>query len=249
MCYNIQQKQKKIRKYLSDIKMIEDTNTENLTFDYHTVSGFVHPELLVVASNEPKKIQFFKWGLVPSWCRDEDKAKEIATMTLNARSETVFEKPSFKSISNKRCILPVDGFFEWHTIGKNKYPYFIYLKSKNPLLMGCLYDTWVNKETGEVINGLSIVTTEANELLEKIHNTKKRMPLILPEENTATWLDLKTPKEDLQNLMIPFDFKLMGAHTISKRITDRNQDPNVPEVTEPFNFPELCQPTNIDLNF
>lgn len=235
MCYNIQQKERKIVKYLLDRGMvIRDGRSDSEIYkEYHTVSGFTHPNLVVIESNN---IQMFNWGLIPSWCKDEVKAKELAVMTLNAKSETVFEKPSFRSILKKRCVLPVDGFFEWQTEGKNKFPYFIYLKSEEPLFLGCLYDTWVNNQTGEIINGFSIITTEANELLAEIHNTKKRMPLILNEDKISKWNDVNTTKEDLQTLMVPYDSSLMGAHTISKRITDRSQNPNVPEVIEPFSY-------------
>ncbi len=247
MCYNLQQQEQKIKKYLIVKGLIQPGQYR--IDDNFMASGFVHPQLAAIATDEPKELQNFKWGLIPSWCKDEKQAQELGAMTLNAKAETVFEKPSFRSILTKRCILPVDGFFEWLTIGKNKYPHFIYQKSNDPFFMGCLYDTWVNKETGGVVNSLSIITTEANELLSKIHNTKKRMPLILPEDRIGNWLDLKSSKSELQQLMAPFDTNLMEAHSISKRITDRSQNPNVPEVTEPFNYPELCQQENMNLNF
>jgi putative SOS response-associated peptidase YedK len=161
-------------------------------------------------------------------------------MALNAKAETIFEKPMFrKPIMSKRCVLPVDGFYEWREIAKVKYPYYIYPKDGGPFTFGCIYDTWTNKETGELINSFSIVTTEANEVMAMIHNSKKRMPLILSDEAWHRWLDPKTSKEELQSMLKPSPSAILNYHSISKDISYRNRDTNCPEIQTEVLYPEI----------
>lgn len=207
---------------------------------FYAVSGFSHPNLPVITSERPEEIQLFKWGLLPSWTKDEVQAKTFASNNLNARSETVFEKPSFRSVKRKRCLIPCTGFYEWRDVNKKKYPHFISLKNEEVFSLGGLYDTWVNKETGEILNTFSIITTEANPLMAKIHNTKLRMPFILPKELEDEWIKSDAPESYLKDLMKPLDESLMQAHTISKRITSRTENPNDPETLKPFDYPELA---------
>lgn len=207
----------------------------------YQVSGFLRPKLSVIRSDNRELIKLSTWGLIPSWVKDEKQAGEMMAMTLNAKSETVFVLPSFKnSIRQKRCLVLVDGFYEWRTIKKNKYPHFIYLKNKEPFAFGGIYSDWVNKSTGEIINTFSIITTKANPLMEKIHNTKMRMPLILVKETEKDWLNPDLNEGQITELMQPFDESFMVAHTISKLITSRAENPNQPAVQERFEYPELA---------
>ena len=164
----------------------------------------------------------------------------MRTNTLNAKSETIFEKPSFRSsIGSKRCLLFVKGFYEWRDYNKKKYPYYIHLKNQSVFTFGGIYESWVNKSTGEIINSVSIITTEANPLMAEIHNSKKRMPLILNGAAMNKWIDPKIDKETITQLMKPFDESQMTAHTISKLITSRSENPNQEKVKEIFEYPEL----------
>jgi putative SOS response-associated peptidase YedK len=237
MCYNLSAKQHILelqKKY--GVKPIEGFNEHG----YYQVSGFSHPKLLVLAEEHPKEFEEMKWGLIPSWTKDEEKAKEFQNMALNAKAETIFEKPMFRrSILNKRCILPVDGFYEWREIAKVKYPYYIYPKDKGLFSLGCIYDTWTNKETGEIINSFSIVTTEANEIMAMIHNSKKRMPLILSDTDWQLWIDPKTTKEVLQTLLKPAPNDILRYHPISKAISSRRIDSNYPEIQEELIYDEI----------
>jgi putative SOS response-associated peptidase YedK len=166
----------------------------------------------------------------------------MRTNTLNAKSETIFEKPSFRaSIGNKRCLLFAKGFYEWRDYEKKKYPYYIHLKNQPVFTFGGIYESWVNKNTGEIINTTSIITTEANPLMAEIHNSKMRMPLILTGENMHKWIDPSISKEETVALMKPYDESLMAAHTISKLITSRTENPNQPNVKEEFAYAELPQ--------
>lgn len=150
-------------------------------------NGFVHPYTPIITDEDQKLIQHYKWGLIPFWAKDT----KIANNTLNARIETITEKPSFRNSVNKRCLVISDGFFEWQWLdskGKQKQKYLISLPDDGLFAFGGIYSQWTNKSTGEIINSYSIVTTAANELMSEIHNTKKRMPIILTKENERDWL-------------------------------------------------------------
>lgn len=169
------------------------------------ISGFAHPLLPVITQEEPARIQLFKWGLIPAWAK-EDRADELAKMTLNAREDTIFEKPSFRdSIGTQRCLLLVDGFYEWRHEGKQKIPYFIAFPNGKPFSLGCIYAVWKGQPT------FSIVTTKANPLMEYIHNTKKRMPLMLSHEEERRWINPELTKTEIKELMQPLDEDAMKA--------------------------------------
>ncbi len=239
MCYNVSYMEKRAARVAQHY---DATFEAEIDFNEKFVaSGFTHPYLFVITSEEPKYIKPYRWGLIPNWCKDEQQATEISLQTLNAKAETVFEKPSFRhSIYSKRCIVIVNGFYEWRTGGKNKYPYYIHLKEQEFFSLGGIYENWINKNTGEVLNTFSILTVPANPLMQKIHNTKKRMPLIIPIEKEKEWIKSDLDKTRIQQLLLPFDENKMEAYTISKRITDRTRDNNVPEVLQPFEYPELA---------
>ena len=207
----------------------------------YNISGFTHPAMHVIAIDKPDEIVLMKWGFIPNWCKDELQAHKFADTCLNARAETIFEKPMFKgSIMSKRCILPLSGFYEWREVNKKKYPYYIYPSHSKLFAMGCIYDTWTNKETGEIINSFAIVTTEANEVMAMIHNKKKRMPLILSQDARKLWLDTKASKEDIVSLFKPSPNEILSYHTISKDISDRRIDSNYPEIQDEVIYPELA---------
>jgi putative SOS response-associated peptidase YedK len=206
---------------------------------YHS-SAFRTPVHPIITNEAPDRIQFFSWGLIPFWVKDEAKARKIVFNTFNARAETIFEKPSFKfSINKKRCLVLVDGFFEWHEAKGNKYPYHIRLTDSEAFALAGIWETWENKKTGEQKNTFSIITTTANPLLERIHNTKKRMPMILKTEDEERWLDNTLTPEDIKSILIPFDENALEAFTVSKLISSRSQNTNVPEVQKKVEYDEL----------
>lgn len=143
-------------------------------------NGFTFPETAVILNSDPDKVDLASWGLMPHWAKQDFKRAN----TLNARIETIAEKPSFRSYAGNRCLVPVTSFFEWQWLdekGKEKQKYEISTGGK-VFAMGGIY-----AERNGVIT-YSIVTTEANELMAEIHNTKKRMPLVLTPENREYWL-------------------------------------------------------------
>ena len=204
------------------------------------ISGFEFPKLLVITNQHPDRLQGFAWGLVPHWVKSESQAREIRAHTLNARSDTVFTKPSFRNaIRERRCLVPADGFYEWREVGGKKYPYYIYLKTREIFSFAGIWEEWTDRLTGEVLRTFSILTTDANPLMEQIHNTKKRMPVILPREREREWIKNGLGGEEIVALTKPIDDTLMDAHPISKLINSRSLNRNVAAIQENYNYPEL----------
>jgi putative SOS response-associated peptidase YedK len=214
---------------------------ENVPFktQYH-VSSFDLPKLPVITNEQQKQIQLFTWGLIPFWVKDKQTAEEIRLKTMNARAESIFEKPSFRhAAEQKHCLVLTDGFFEWQEYEGKNYPYYIRLKNHEPFAMAGLWDSWIDPETTEVLQTYAVITTKANPLMEQIHNKKKRMPVILPKNHERDWVDSSLDKQAVEALLVPYDEHLMEAYTISRLITSRQRNPNNPEVLQPFTYPEL----------
>jgi len=152
------------------------------------INGFEHLPSPIILKNTPQIITtHFSWGLLPYWSKDID----FRNNTLNARLETISEKPSFREIINNRCLVIATAFYEWHWLdekGSKKQPYIIYAEEEVFAMAG-LYSDWINPQTGEIMFTFTIVTTEANATMQYIHNHKKRMPIILKKEDENAWLD------------------------------------------------------------
>ena len=165
---------------------------------------------------------------------------------MNARGETIFEKPSFRDAAkNNRCIIYIDGFYEHHHFKNNTYPFFIQKKDKNPIALAGLWSEWINSKTGGKINTFSIVTTEGNSLMSKIHNNPKlkgpRMPLILPEEIEEKWLNPIIEELDIhliQDLIQSYPADELKAHTVNK-LRGKDYKGNVEEISEEVIYKEL----------
>jgi putative SOS response-associated peptidase YedK len=213
---------------------------KGFSFDpVHYVSGFSFPLMPVVIAAPTAEIRLLRWGLIPSWTHDSEQAGQMRPLTLNARSESVFEKPSFrKSVFSRRCLVPSDGFFEWQTVGDKKIPWFVTAKEPGLFSFGGIWDQWENPG-GEPEITFSILTTEANPLMAEIHNSKKRMPLILPPEVEYNWLDPSFPADQIKKLMVPFPESALKAWTISNLITAKGANPNTPDVKKPFSWSQV----------
>ena len=206
---------------------------------YH-INGFDFPRMPVITMHEPKKVQAYLWGLIPHWVKSLADAQKLRAQTLNAKSETIFEKPAFRTyIQQNRCLVITDGFFEWMEFQKKKYPHYVHLKENELFAFAGLYSHWTDKETGELFRTFSIITTEANPLMARIHNVKKRMPVILPQNQWDQWLLPTLNKEQIMEMLHPCPDTNMNAYAISKHITTRGSDTNVPEINAPFQYPEL----------
>lgn len=173
---------------------VELENRFNAKFDNQTMfksgiyNGFQYPKNPVIANNNPEKIKFFNWGLIPFWAND-DKIKQY---TLNARIETIHEKPAFRNVTKNRCLVLADGFYEWQWLdlkGKNKQKFELTLPNNEAFAFAGLWSEWIDKTSGEIVFSYTILTTEANELMSEIHNNKKRMPIIVSPESEKDWLN------------------------------------------------------------
>jgi putative SOS response-associated peptidase YedK len=171
--------------------------------------------LAVISTEEPEMLSFYRWGLIPFWAKDPS----IGNKLINARAETIIEKPSFKkAFRSRRCLILSDGFFEWDK-SSEKQPYRIILQDCAPFSMAGIWDEWKNPE-GEMIHSFSIITTRANSLIEKIHD---RMPVILKREDEKKWLGSPYEKE-LLDLLLPFPSDQMKTYPVSKKVNSPLND-------------------------
>ena len=243
MCYNyslvIYHNQLEFEKIFGTMPK-EDDNYN----DKFYVNAFNIPKMPVITNEDPKNIQMYYWGLIPFWVKKENEAEKIRTQTMNVRAETIFEKPSFRnSIRNKRCLIPANGFFEWRYIFDRNYPYYIQLKNQKFFTFAGIWDSWYNSDTNKTIFTYSIITCKPNQLLKKIHNKKKRMPVILPINKQFEWINNNLTDNEINNFLVPYPNDKMEAYTISRLVTSKTRERNVPEVIEHYNYPELL---NID---
>jgi len=204
------------------------------SYYYHAYSL---PELAAVCSDYPGIIRLLKWGLIPSWVKTTHDAETIRTKTFNARAESIGSKPSFsESFRSKRCLIPVKGFYEWQHLGKEKIPWYIYSADNDILTLAGLYSEWKDFENNEILYTCSIITTDANEMMAEIHNSKKRMPVILYEDDEKKWIDITTPLAELTEILKPCTSDLLKAHTIGPLVNNRRVDRNTPDVIKKFNW-------------
>lgn len=236
MCYRYSVPSKEVleKKFRATFKSSEDFKRK-----YH-VDAFNNPNLPVITNNDPKQIELFHWGLIPFWVKDQATADEIRQKTANARAESIFEKPSYRnSAEKKHCLVLADGFFEWKFFNGKNYPHYIFLKNHEPFAMAGLWEDWTNRETQEKVSTFTIITTKANSMMEKIHNKKKRMPVILQSKDYDKWISMPFDKQSSLELLIPYDQDEMEAFTISKLITSKQENQNSPDVIKPFRYKEL----------
>ena len=178
--------------------------------------------VLAIPNDAKNKADFFSWGLIPSWAKDPT----IANRLINARGETIAEKPSFRgSFKYKRCIIPTDGFYEWKAQGgeKTKIPYFIHMKDRAPFAFAGLWDEWHSPDGG-TLRTCTIITTEPNELMATLHN---RMPVILNQKDYAQWLGAAPHAqrpEHLLSLIKPFPSDKMSAYAVSTLVNKPGND-------------------------
>mgnify|MGYP005640645477 FL=1 len=172
---------------------------------------------VITKSSNGLQLEGMKWGLIPSWSKEINMGNKL----INARSETLHEKPSFReSFKNKRCLIPADGFIEW----KGKHPYYIRLKTQGLLAFAGLWSTW---DSGDgPLNTYTIITTEANKTLSPLHS---RMPVILHPENYEKWLNAES--KALSQLLTPCPDKDLEYFEISTAVNSPKN--NAPEILRP----------------
>lgn len=252
MCYDIKtslETQLKRAEKDQNLQAIEDIR-ERLApltdLPLHHASGFTHPELLIYMDRSPNFPEVATWGLVPHWTKDTEQQKKLWNATLNARGETLFEKPAFRDAAkHQRCIIYVDGFYEHHHQAGKTYPFFVQHKEQQPLALAGLWSEWRNPETKGLLRSFTIVTTEANALMQHIHNNPKlkasRMPFILSQELEEAWLKPITnevDKEGIQKLIAPLQDGELTAYPVA-RLRGKEYQGNVPGVSDEVTYAAL----------
>ncbi len=182
----------------------------------------------IITMREGERIaEMVRWGLIPSWAKDES----IGSKLINARAETLLEKPSFKNAFQKRrCLVIANGFYEWKAAapgaprrGKSaaKQPMYIRLKSGEPFAMAGLWESWKNPQTQVPVRSCTIITTEPNDLISSLHH---RMAVILTPEDEDLWLDEKLPVQELTKLLRPYPSDVLEAYPVSHRVNSPSID-------------------------
>ncbi|MBD3637651.1 MAG: SOS response-associated peptidase [Crocinitomicaceae bacterium] len=260
MCYDIksqlESQLKHAKRYTPHLvpAILEDLKPylEDWELDWHHTSGFAHPHLLIYTNDVFPEPVIAQWGLIPHWTKDKKSAESFWNHTLNARSETITEKPSFRdSAKTRRCVIVVDGFFEHHHHQNKTYPFYISRKDEQPINLAGLWSEWVDKETGELLKTFTILTTKGNDLLSKIHNNPKldepRMPVILSDDQIEDWLNIQKDLSELKSLFTPFDPDLLHAHSVHK-LRGKDSIGNIEKATELVEYAELDIPSEIESN-
>jgi putative SOS response-associated peptidase YedK len=177
----------------------------------------------VLVEEEKRKLEMLRWGLIPAWADDPS----VGNKMINARAETVSEKPSYrKAFKDRRCLVLTDGFYEWQRTPNGKQPYYIHMRDGSPFAFAGLWETW---RDGEEIRSCTIITTEANELVGEVHH---RMPVILLPDDYDLWLDPDFEEtEALTSLLRPYPSRAMEAYPVSRRVNSPSN--NTPNCIEP----------------
>lgn len=185
--------------------LIDEVVTD-LTPSYNIAPG---GRIISVIKKEGRQLLVdFQWGLVPHWAKNPS----IGHKMINARGESVLQKPSFrKAFRSQRCLIPVSGFYEWKKDGPTRIPYFVRLASGSIFSLAGLYDTWTSV-SGEELRTCTIITTGANAIVKPIHD---RMPVIIPRESQDLWLDASANNEALLALIAPYPADTMELYPVS----------------------------------
>jgi putative SOS response-associated peptidase YedK len=206
--------------------IIEEFRIDKNTLEYMPSYNIAPTQNVVIVKKDgTRTLTQYKWGLIPSWAKDPS----IGHSMINARAETIADKPAFRSVfKNQRCLVVADGFYEWKK-GKVKIPVYIRLKSGKPFGFAGLYNIWTSPK-GEEIRTCTIITTEANEIVSSIHD---RMPAIISKDDYDYWLDPTTfDREKLLSLLKPYDSEKMELYAVSKRVNTPSY--NAPDNIEPI---------------
>ena len=193
----------------------------------------------VITGDTTRQHKEMRWGLIPPWSKDDS----MACKMINARSETIKEKLSFRqAYKQRRCIIPASGFFEWQAGTSGKTPHYITMHSDEPMAMGGLYETWLNSETNQSVATCTILTTNANKLISPLHH---RMPIILEKNDYAQWLDCTSQTTaNVDTILKPIPPEKIKIHRVSNKInaTKHNspdcitEDKTTPPAQQSFDF-------------
>lgn len=191
---------------------------------YNITPGLLMP--VVVNEEGENEALLMKWGLIPFWAKDPS----IGLKMINARAESLLEKPAFRNpFERKRCLVPTSGFYEWKKTGSDKVPYFIRLRGQDIFSFAGLYDIWKDAE-GRVVKSYTIITTEPNKLISQIHN---RMPVVLRHQDESDWIGYGIHNLDKLSLLLkPYDYGDMEAYPVTKEVNNPKND--TPDLIKPY---------------
>jgi putative SOS response-associated peptidase YedK len=182
--------------------------------------------LVVVQREERRAITAFRWGLIPHWAEDA----KVGSRMFNARAETLTSSPAFRdAFQRKRCLVPVDGFYEWKREGTVRQPFLIGRADGTPLTLAGLWAGWRDPTTERVVRTFTIVTSRPNDQMADLHD---RMPVIVPEEIWPLWLDPEADRSELQAILQPTDDVPLRIQPVSRLVNDVRNDG--PELIEPM---------------
>lgn len=200
----------------------------NLLPRYNIAPG---QDVLCVIRDEKNRIELLRWGLIPSWSKDP----AVGNRLINARADTVAEKPSFRNaFAKRRCLVVADGFYEWPKTAKGKVPVYITLKTKGLFGIAGLYDIWTAPD-GQEIRTCTIITIDSNDLVRPFHD---RMPVILPRDAEDRWLNLgEQDCKQLQSLLKPYPAEEMNAYVVTPFVNNTRHD--APDCITPAS-PPVC---------
>ncbi len=187
MCFYFRASKKVLEMLNEKYKNLEDELRNEFASADHNYNGFQHPSTPVITGAEPERVQLMNWGLIPHWAKD----RSIQNNTLNAKIETLAEKPSFRNVLSNRCLVFADGFYEWQWLdpaGKQKQKYLITLQDEQPFAFAGLWSRWNDPASGLSLNTYTLITRPADELMSRIHNSTLRMPWILQPQDEQAYL-------------------------------------------------------------
>jgi putative SOS response-associated peptidase YedK len=187
------------------------------------------PAAVVVQREDHRAITTYRWGLIPHW----SESAKTGNRMFNARAESIDRNPAFRyAFGKRRCLVPVDAFYEWRRDGDARLPYAVVREDRQPMALAGLWAGWKDPDTGEVIRSFTIVTTGPNDLMRPIHN---RMPVVVPESAWDRWLDPTLTKRadlaELHGLLVPAEDDMLDAYRVSPRVNSVRNDG--PELVQP----------------
>ncbi|SES21372.1 SOS response-associated peptidase [Salipaludibacillus aurantiacus] len=201
--------------------IIEDFLPEQLNISYNVAPG--QPVLSVIHTGSERRMGHLRWGFIPRWAKEE----KIGYKMINARAETLAEKPSFKKpLQTQRCLIVTDGFYEWKKTDDKKQPYRLTLKDKGIFSFAGLWEKW-QSPSGDAVFSCTIITTKANEVMQDIHH---RMPVIIAQEDESAWLDPENSRKP-EELLLPFPSDHMDIYPVSAAVN--NAKNNSPDLIQP----------------